>query len=518
MAYLLHMLQQNGYKLNEFLQWVSKGFLGKVIRAQEWIMLGIGLALHFYLHQLLSNLASSIILLVFSVVWFFNEDFYSRKKVKKPLVSTARMKRLYISSGLITLGVLVYMITPYIVTAQLYQQFWGLHIQFMFLNLMLFGIILVAAFINQPIEKQIQEGFKDDARKKLAELPHLKVIAITGSYGKTSVKFMIQALLKSRYNVCFTPGSYNTPMGICKVINNDLNARHQILILEMGARYEGNIEELTQIARPNLSVVTNVGFAHLETFGTQDTIAYTKAAIVRALKEGEVAILNADDPRVSKMGEEQPIDRLLCGFDDGELRATNISYSVEGCSFTIEHKDFKQIITIPLLGAHNVSNFLLAFGVGLKFGLRPETMAEAAQKLVPTEHRLELKTAGDYYIIDDAFNSNPIGAKNAVDILAQFNTGKRYIITPGMIELGEKEEEENFLFGEHIGKSNLDGVLLVGLEKTKPIYEGVLKSGYDSSKVKVFDSLYKANDYLKEVIGKGDVVLYENDLPDSYNE
>jgi UDP-N-acetylmuramoyl-tripeptide--D-alanyl-D-alanine ligase len=165
-----------------------------------------------------------------------------------------------------------------------------------------------------------------------------------------------------------------------------------------------------------------------------------------------------------------------------------------------------------------VSNFLLAFGIGLKLGLRPETMAEAALKLEPTEHRLELKKAGDYFIIDDAFNSNPVGAKNAVDMLAQFNTGKRYVVTPGMIELGVKEDEENYLFGQHIGKASLDGVFLVGKEKTKVIYEGIEQTSFDMDKVKVFDSLFHANDYLRKIIGTGDVVLYENDLPDSYNE
>src|SRR5690606_37317585 len=138
-------------------------------------------------------------------------------------------------------------------------------------------------------------GYIKQAQKKLKSMPDLLIIAITGSYGKTSTKFALATILSERFSVCFTPGSYNTPMGICKVINNDLQPNHQILVLEMGARYEGNIRELCDIAHPNIAILTNIGIAHLETFGSEDVIARTKGELIDALNPGDTAIDNGDD-------------------------------------------------------------------------------------------------------------------------------------------------------------------------------------------------------------------------------
>jgi UDP-N-acetylmuramoyl-tripeptide--D-alanyl-D-alanine ligase len=145
-------------------------------------------------------------------------------------------------------------------------------------------------------------------------------------------------------------------------------------------------------------------------------------------------------------------------------------------------------------------------------------MAIAASRMKPVEHRLELKRQGNLTIIDDAFNSNPVGAKNAVETLAQFKTGRRIIITPGMIELGELQNEKNREFGRQIGEANLDLVILVGANQTRPIKEGIQATNFDTSRVKTVQSLYEANRIMQDFAREGDVVLYENDLPDSFNE
>lgn len=308
-------------------------------------------------------------------------------------------------------------------------------------------------------------------------------------------------------------------MGICKVINNDLQSHHQILILEMGARYAGNIQELCDIAKPDVSVVSNVGFAHLETFGSQDVIAKEKGTIVDNLDIGGVAVLNADDPRVAIMGEDRPeISRIMVGLENGEIRGENISYDTSGTKFDVKFGEDVHEFRTKLLGAHNVQNLLLAIGVAQHFEIRPKTMAIAAKTIEPVEHRLELKKAGELFIIDDAFNSNPVGAKNAVEILSQFIDRKRFIITPGMIELGEIEEEENYKFGEAIGAAKLDYVILVGNERSKPIKAGIENIKVDATNVFVVNSLFEANEIVKKEAEAGDVILYENDLPDVYNE
>jgi UDP-N-acetylmuramoyl-tripeptide--D-alanyl-D-alanine ligase len=186
-------------------------------------------------------------------------------------------------------------------------------------------------------------------------------------------------------------------------------------------------------------------------------------------------------------------------------------------SVTVDDQD-EQEFTMQLLGSHNVQNMLLAVGVARSLGLRLTTMAMAASRMEPVEHRLELKSQNGITVIDDAFNSNPVGAKNAVETLAAFSNGRKIIITPGMIELGDIQEEKNREFGKQIGDAGLDMVILVGENQTQAIKEGIASTGFEMENVKTVSSLYEANRAMQEYAQDGDVVLYENDLPDSFNE
>ncbi len=536
MRFFLHTFQQVGYKNIELWQWMKSHWDEKVIPPNiALINIFIFLLLWFdeWVMETITYTSLSVIFFVFSFYWFGSVQQYRPEKVKKPLVYTARVLRLMVPFVILS-AIFPFALTWMSFTGTL--PFLNLPLPNHFTGLLRFDLIMLligwgfgAAFIpffillsgllTKPIETFIQNGFKKQARKKLASMPDLKVIAITGSYGKTSTKFMIRDLLKERFNVCSTPGSYNTPMGICKVINNDLQSHHQVLILEMGARYQGNIQELCDIAKPDISVVTNVGVAHLETFGSQDVIAREKGRLVDNLEAGDVAILNADDERVSKMGDDRPeINRILVGLNNGEIRGSNISYDTSGMEFDVEVGEAKERFQTKLLGAHNVQNLLLAVGVAHHFGIRLKTMALAATNIEPIEHRLELKEQGDLFVIDDAFNSNPVGAKNAVEILSQFNSGQRIIITPGMVELGEIEEEENRNFGKVIGKANLNLVVLVGEERAQPILDGIRSEDSAALNVRVVNTLFEANELVRKHARAGDVILYENDLPDVYNE
>lgn len=536
LRFFIHVYQQVGYKHNEYWQWLRSHWEQKVIPgdlALYNILLFVLVIGFDWIEVAITNTALTLALFIWGIFWFGSVKRYKSGQVKKPLVFTSRVKRLMVPLMILNLFLPVFFMiwsyTGYIPFLWMIPPTYDPGLLSFDVVLLVFGwvigallipfSVLVAGNITKPIERSIQNGFKKQARKKLAAMPNLKVIAITGSYGKTSIKFMIKDLLKERYSVCYTPGSFNTPMGICKVINNDLQAHHQILILEMGARYEGNIQELCDIATPDVSVVSNVGFAHLETFGSQDVIAREKGTIVDNLGKGGVAILNADDPRVSIMGEgRDEIQRILVGLEGGVIQGKNISYDTNGTRFeaVFDEKVFE--FNTKLLGAHNVQNLLLAIGVAYHFDIRPKTMAIAAQTIEPVEHRLELKKAGDLFVIDDAFNSNPVGAKNAVEILGQFKNRKRIIITPGMIELGEIEEEENFKFGEAIGKADLDMVILVGEQRSKPIREGIESVQENTEHVFVVASLFEANEIARQKAVAGDVILYENDLPDVYNE
>lgn len=534
--FFLHVFQQVGYKQNEYWQWLKEHWDQKVIPSDLAvfnILLFIIVVPLDYFEIELTNTVISLVLFLWAFAWFGTIKRYKEEKVKKPLVFTPRVIRLTIPVVVICIFFPTFFTTwsytglmPFLWVAVPTYDAGFLSFDVILLVFgWVFGAILIpfsillASSITKPIEVNIQNGYKKQARKKLASMPHLRVIAITGSYGKTSTKFMIRDLLKERFSVCSTPGSFNTPMGICKVINNDLQSHHQVLILEMGARYEGNIQELCDIAKPDIAILTNVGVAHLETFGSQEVIAREKGTLVDNLGPGGVAILNADDRLVSKMGESRPeITRVLVGLEQGEIRAGDITYDTSGSHFEVSFGDEKQVFQTRLLGAHNVQNMLLAIGSAHHLGIRPKTMAIAAKNIEPVEHRLELKQQGDIYIIDDAFNSNPVGAKNAVEILGEFQTGKRIIITPGMIELGELEDEENRKFGNAIAKAELDLVILVGEQRAIPIKEGIEEIASTNDHVKVVNSLFEANDIAREFASAGDVILYENDLPDVYNE
>lgn len=514
--FFLHRYQQSGYKLNEYWSWLKLNWNEHVLTPTFALYNVLLLAMMFLGKTTLNETASVWVLSLFAIVWFGSVAVYTARP-KKPLAFTARVKRLLLPAillfgalpvlALITVNRIASSIPdPYILafllaSASLLQPFF----------------ILLAGWVMKPVESLIQKGFIRQAKEKLATMPDLRIVAITGSYGKTSTKFIIKTLLAERYNVCFTPGSYNTPMGITMVINNDLDASHQILILEMGARYAGNIDELCEIARPDVSVFTNVGLAHMETFGSVENVAHTKGAIIRHLPRNGTAVVNSDDIRVMSQVTRNDISVIPVGLHSGRLQAENIRYDASGCHFTAVLDGMERAdVSTKLLGAHNVHNILIGFGVGLHFGLRLQTMALAASRIEPVEHRLELKRIGNAVMIDDAFNSNPVGAANAVEVLAQFNTGRRVIVTPGMVELGAIEEDENRKFGAVIGNAALDLVILVGEERSKPILEGVLSTGYPREKVRIEATLFTANEFLRGYLQDGDVVLYENDLPDLY--
>lgn len=536
--YFLQMLQQHGYKTHEYRSWILDHFSTRVLTTEHILYNIVIFAFIYSLAQVITFVAGVIIMFVFTLFWFGSVSRYRPAKDKKPLVFTPRVKRLSATLAVLILPVYYYL-GGFIFSSELFYMSqtieepvgnfltadpYFLAFLLCMVDMAIPFLIFPAAWLMKPVERTIQNGFKKQARAKIASMPHLKVIAITGSYGKTSTKFVIDAFLKERLNICVTPGSYNTPMGICKVINNDLEAAHQVLILEMGARYKGNIKELCNIAKPDISVVTNVGLAHLETFGSQKAIAHEKATLARELKPGGLLVLNGNDPIVKNMGENRTdIKRIITGKETGEIWADNQSVDPDGTTFTLcwtrDGRNDSTTITTPVLGNHNIQNIVQAAAVALHFEIRPETIAIAASRMEPVEHRLELKKQGELTVIDDAFNSNPVGAKNAVEILASFTTGRRIIITPGMIELGELEEEKNRELGVHIGKSGIELAILVGADRTEPIRKGIEESrSGQNPEIKTVSTLFEANEFLQSFAAPGDVVLYENDLPDTYTE
>ena len=517
LRYFLHIFQLEGYKQNEYRRWVGKRLSRVAIRLSHKLA-AIVLVIGFWGFFKLSAYWTALFILPVWTVLFISSRLYRSHQEKKPLKYTARLKRLLVGALIISCVPLAAGLYSW-ATIGLAGLFWVLT------GLLIadFGAplwVIVAAVLMNPVEQILQNGFKRKARKKLSERPDLKVIGITGSYGKTSVKFILAEILKQRYSVLATPSSYNTPMGLCIVVNNMLKPEHQILVLEMGARYRGDIKELCTLAQPEISVVTSVGLAHLETLGSIEDIAQEKGDILENMRSDGIAVLNVDSEHIAGMASRAPgkIWRVSVEGKEAEISASDVQYGPSGTDFTvIDQTGGRTAFHTRLLGKHNVLNVLLGVAVGREMGLRLRQIAHAVERVRPIEHRLQLRQEGAVTIIDDAFNSNPIGARNAIEILGQFKTGRRIIVTPGMIELGERQEKENRLLGEHIAK-HVDLAILIGEEQTRPILEGLQQVNFPKANIRTYVSLFDAQAYLKTILQKGDVVLYENDLPDQYTE
>ena len=512
--YFLHVYQLEGYKPGEYATWTAAHARSHVFRLSHGlgaVLLAAGLfgfgAAPFW---------TALLVLPLWAVAFASSRLYRTTAVKKPLAWTDRLRRQTVAVGLLIFALLGAGIAVGLKVGG-YAGWWPVLAALFCADLGAPFWVLLGGLLTRPVEKSVQEGYKAQARRKLATRPGLHIVGITGSYGKTSVKFIVAEILRQRFSVLATPSSYNTPMGICLVVNNQLQPEHQVLVLEMGMRHRGDIKELCEIARPDVAIVTSVGVAHLETMGSIEAIAEEKGSLLKHMKPGGTAILNADDPRVTTMvGAQAHTLRVSVEGNTADLVASDVRYGPEGATFTVRTAEGEEaVFKTKLLGAHNVLNVLLGAAVGLHFGLRLRQIAHAVARVEPVAHRLALRQENGVNVIDDAFNSNPVGARNAVEILGQFTGGRRVIVTPGMVELGERHEEENRTFGRHIAR-HADLAVLVGAAQTAPIRSGLAQEGFPDGQVHVAASLYDAQDFLKTYLRPGDTVLYENDLPDQY--
>lgn len=455
---------------------------------------------------------------------------FKRKKVdyKKPLVFTDRAKRLF-RTNLTLNGIFIF----YMVFKS--KKFLVVEPIFFFpmvliVNIIIFAIlyilqhytILFSNIIIMPIEESINRKFYEEAQEKIKNRNDLKVVGITGSFGKTSTKFIMGTILGERFKVLNTPESYNTPMGLSKVINNNLKEDDEIFIAELGARNIGDIKEVSQLVQPKIAVITSIGPVHLETFKNIDNIMKTKYELIEELDTDGVAVFNYDNEHIKKLADKTFKEKILYGLEDVEnldLYAEEIEVSELGSTFTIKDKEGNSVkCRTKLLGKHNIYNILAGVAVGRILGISFDEISRGIEKVEPIPHRLNIINSGTgIIVIDNAFNSNPIGSKAALEVLSEFKDGKKIIVTPGMVELGEMEAEANKEFGIQIGKV-CDYVILIGEKRTRPIYDGIMEENYNKDNIFIAKDLDEATAYIQKVARPKDIVLFENDLPDNYNE
>jgi UDP-N-acetylmuramoyl-tripeptide--D-alanyl-D-alanine ligase len=385
------------------------------------------------------------------------------------------------------------------------------------------GIVVVAAHAIVPWEQAVAQKFLAEAAGRMRTYRG-RVLGITGSYGKTSTKYIVGDLLSTRYRVLKTPAGVNTTMGITRVIREDLKDEHEFFVVEMSAYGPGEIREVCDIVHPGIGILTAVGVQHLERFGTPERIAEAKYELIAALPEGAPAVINADDPVCRELARRARAEGkrvLLYGMGEEEglaVRGSGIEVSPRGTRFRAHLGDGQtETFETGLLGRWNLSNILAGIAAASECGVPLVSMKPAVAALVPAPRRLEIHEEGGVVRILDVANANPRGAEMALEVLSQFTGGSRILITPGMVELGSLEAEENRRFGEQAA-AVCDYVVLVGQEQTQPIRQGLAARGFAAERILTARWADEVADLLGGIVKPGDILLYENRLPDTYLE
>ncbi|MCM1484194.1 MAG: UDP-N-acetylmuramoyl-tripeptide--D-alanyl-D-alanine ligase [Muribaculaceae bacterium] len=505
----LMMMQQNSYRTERYMRWLRASAdttsLPRIISYCVLLASLVTFATPVWAMGIMAAFGAG------NLMWLLTRSY------KKPLVWTPRARRIYIVGVIISsivAAVAVIIGMPSADTALFY-----LSVALTGLYCCSHIVIMAAVVLLKPVEAHINKGYYDDAARILASMPSLKVIGVTGSYGKTSTKHYLNRILSESFSVVMTPGSFNTTLGVIRTVREHLKPYTEVFICEMGAKQPGDIREICDLVHPSIGIVTAVGPQHLESFGSIENVQRTKFELIDALPASGLAVVNDDFPYVAS----RPVSNVECtryavsAGHDTPFRARDIEYTPSGTSFTVTGPDgFELRLHTRLVGECNISNLLAAVIVALHLGVPHDKIRYAVEKIEQVEHRLSIKrTPGGITIIDDAFNSNPTGSAMALDVLAAMTGGKRIVITPGMIELGAQQDELNCEFGRHVARS-ADVAIVVGLYNRDAITRGINDAGVEPPATYTVDTFKDAQALLQTIVAPGDTVLYENDLPDTF--
>ena len=452
---------------------------------------------------------------MYLVLYILENNNIKKEQVKIPLKLTSRVKRMIVTN------IILYLIP--IIIYRINKDIYLFSFIYTFMISINFYIVWLGNVINKPIEKLVFLYYKSKAIKKIMSFNNLKVVGITGSYGKTSSKNILNDILCVKYNSITTPKNYNTQYGLIITINNYIDKFNDVFIAEMGAFKMGRIKLLCNLVKPKYGIITSIGEAHLETFGSRENIQKGKFELIESLPKDGVGILNMDDPYQVNYKLKNNVKIIWIGVDnkDADLVASNIVMNKDGMTFDVYFKsdDITHTFNTKLLGKSNIYNILAGIAFS-KYVMNMDLseIEKGVKRIKPITHRLEIKNMGDRTIIDDAYNSNPVGSKMALDVLNLMD-GFKVVVTPGMIELGSEQEDLNKKFGEYISEV-ADYVILVGEKQTKPILDGLNNKKYDKNKIKVINDVKDAFIIIDDVKvkNKHTYILLENDLPDIFNE
>lgn len=523
----LHFLQLEGYRNLRFLK-RAKGHLKRLVNMLDVstaaILLVVGVLATLLPVRTQAVVAAAVVWVATQLCLAFTER---HPPPKKPLVYTGRAIRILTVATLLSVLFVMAIVTvaaPKLLEGgtEIAARAFAAFLAASFALTLTAPLLIVAGnLVLVPLQSTINQGYVWLARRRLSQVRPL-VIGITGSYGKTTTKHVLETILSGRFNTLKTPESYNTRLGLSRAINELLRMGHEVFIAELGAYQRGDIRQLCNLVRPSIGILTAVGPQHLERFQRIETIADTKYELIEGLPEDGCAVINNDDEicrqlarrtsrRVRHFGIRNP--------EDPGIVAEQVQTTAAGSAFTVTAWTGETArFTTKLLGLQNIYNILAAAAVALELGITLSEVAYRVSLVDHVPHRLQviLQPSG-VTIVDDGYNSNPVGAAAALDVLGQFNKGRRILVTPGMVELGPIESKENRQLGQKAAEV-CDIVVLVGNYPACHVAEGLRDKSFPEEHLKSVPDLRSATEVLRSVVRPGDTVLIENDLPDTYGE
>lgn len=506
--YDIHMFQLNSYRYDRYMRWL---WPANVFTHCKWLLLAASaLALgDFKITFTHDNTQYLLFPAIIPAIAYIIYEIKVNKSYKTPLVFTDRVKRLSVTVLLLYIASLFaacFFAGKYTLPTAAIALF--------FSN----AIVLLANMINAPLEKAINRHYYNEAKKIMESHKELIVIGVTGSFGKTSTKNYLASILAEKYNVLVTPGNFNTLLGVVRTIREHLRPFHQVFIVEMGAKQPGDIKEICDLVHPTIGIVTAVGEMHLETFKCVENIQKTKFELINSLPTDGLGVMNIDSALLRSFnGVTSNCKKITYAVENNaDFRADDVKYSGNGVSFTLSANEERY--ESRLLGAGNLLNILGSIAIADHLGVSIQKQKSAIARLQPVEHRLSMRRSGGITILDDAYNSNPMGAGMALEVLRNFNVAegnKRIVITPGFVEMGSRQYEANRQLGKDIAKS-CDYAIIVNATNREAIVKGFTEHCDSKDNIFLADSLNMAHAHLAGILKVGDVVLYENDLPDNF--
>lgn len=366
-------------------------------------------------------------------------------------------------------------------------------------------LVDAALLVTAPLERRMVQPFVQRAAARL-ERVRPTVVAITGSYGKTGTKGYVTHLVEATRSVVASPASFNNRAGLARAVNEHLLPGTEVFVAEMGTYGKGEIAELCAWCRPDIAVITAVGPVHLERMGSEEAIAEAKAEILGGAR---VAVINVDHPLLEALAARRA--------EAGE-RVLRCSATVTGADVAVVDNEVRACgRLVGNLADPDVppTNVACAVAVAMELGVPDDVIAARLGSLPTARHRLSVTTGSSgAVVVDDTYNSNPAGAARALGVLSSHSSpdGKRVVVTPGMVELGSRQRRENASFAA-AAAWKASHVVVVGATNRRALLDGAAQG---PAEVVVVGTRDQAVAWVREHVGEGDAVLYENDLPDHF--